>query len=370
MKYGRLVDAVVMSKQGRPRGFGFVTFDSPAAAAVALSEPQWLDNRFVDVKRAVPGEHTQERASNKIFVGGLPQDASTEDLRTCFAHYGPVADAVVMVDRRTKRSRGFGFVRFANGAQGAQAAEAVLLDTSAHRLGGKWVEVKRATPAALLQELSPCSSAVGSTVCTPTYQQQQQARMYFDCLAAWENCLGVSAGADGASLSGYGVAAADVAGSVRGHARGRRGRRGRRQSNAEDGSGGEDEVACKGALFNHSLWVHGALGMLSPLQSFGADLLTFEHAAVGTGASDSDGSGGFEPADTMNFLPARAHHSGGEPGLANGAVLPPPGLGLDASPMKVACRGKNFDGLGEEGSAGFSRQDFLSMEVRPWLYAC
>ena len=30
---------------------------------------------------------------------------------------------VVMVDRRTRRSRGFGFVRFANGPQGAQAAQ-------------------------------------------------------------------------------------------------------------------------------------------------------------------------------------------------------------------------------------------------------
>merc|ERR1740138_1763728 len=81
-KYGRVVDAVVMSKNGRARGFGFVTFESTAPAVAVLSEAQWLDGRLVDVKRAVPGERTQERSSsNKVFVGGLPQDTTTDDLR-------------------------------------------------------------------------------------------------------------------------------------------------------------------------------------------------------------------------------------------------------------------------------------------------
>jgi len=155
-KYGHVIDAVVMSRDGKARGFGFVTFNSVVAAANALSEPQWLDGRLVDVKRAVPGERVQERSSNKIFIGGLPQDITTEALREYFSVYGSVADAVVMVDRRTRRSRGFGFVRFANGPQGAQAAQAVLMDFSDHWLGGKWVEVKPATPAALLQEMANC----------------------------------------------------------------------------------------------------------------------------------------------------------------------------------------------------------------------
>mmetsp|Transcript_42092 Transcript_42092/g.98127 ORF Transcript_42092/g.98127 Transcript_42092/m.98127 type:complete len:297 (+) Transcript_42092:57-947(+) len=153
-KYGHVIDAVVMSRDGRARGFGFVTFDSVVAAVSALSEPQWLDGRLVDVKRAVPGERVPERSTNKIFIGGLPQDVTTEALRGYFSVYGSVSDAVVMVDRRTRRSRGFGFVRFSNGPQGAQAAQAVLMDFSNHWLGGKWVEVKPATPASLLQEMA------------------------------------------------------------------------------------------------------------------------------------------------------------------------------------------------------------------------
>jgi len=39
---------------GRPRGFGYVTLDSPAAADRCLAEPQIIDGRVVDMKRAVP----------------------------------------------------------------------------------------------------------------------------------------------------------------------------------------------------------------------------------------------------------------------------------------------------------------------------
>jgi len=153
-KYGQLSDAVVMVKDGRARGFGFVTFVSELAAVRALAEPQWIDGRFVDVKAAVPGERAQEKPSNKIFIGGLPQDVTTDKLREYFSSYGIIADAVVMVDRQTLRSRGFGFIRFANGRHGAAAAQAVLRDFQHHWLEGKWVEVKPATPAATLEEMA------------------------------------------------------------------------------------------------------------------------------------------------------------------------------------------------------------------------
>lgn len=39
---------------GRPRGFGYVTLDSLAAADRCLCEPQLIDNRIVDLKPAVP----------------------------------------------------------------------------------------------------------------------------------------------------------------------------------------------------------------------------------------------------------------------------------------------------------------------------
>ena len=48
----------------------------------------------------------------KIFVGGLAPEVTEKDLLEYFSKFGPVKDSVVMIDRKTSRSRGFGFVTF------------------------------------------------------------------------------------------------------------------------------------------------------------------------------------------------------------------------------------------------------------------
>mmetsp|Transcript_17663 Transcript_17663/g.41041 ORF Transcript_17663/g.41041 Transcript_17663/m.41041 type:complete len:621 (-) Transcript_17663:114-1976(-) len=54
-QYGRVLDCVAMRQpDGRPRGFGYVTLDSPEAARRCVMEPQIIDNRIIDVKAAVP----------------------------------------------------------------------------------------------------------------------------------------------------------------------------------------------------------------------------------------------------------------------------------------------------------------------------
>ena len=45
-----------------------------------------------------------------IYVGNLPYSAKSQDLRAAFEPYGNVTAAEVIFDRRTKRSRGYGFV--------------------------------------------------------------------------------------------------------------------------------------------------------------------------------------------------------------------------------------------------------------------
>ena len=50
--------------------------------------------------------------ARKLFVGGLPSDITDQQFRTFFEQFGELLDSVVMFDRDTHRSRGFGFVTF------------------------------------------------------------------------------------------------------------------------------------------------------------------------------------------------------------------------------------------------------------------
>ena len=48
----------------------------------------------------------------KIFVGGLPYHTSDGTLREYFEVFGEIEEAVVITDRQTAKSRGYGFVSF------------------------------------------------------------------------------------------------------------------------------------------------------------------------------------------------------------------------------------------------------------------
>lgn len=54
--------------------------------------------------------------AKRIYVGNLPWSYSSSDLEALFKQYGDVAEAEVIMDRETGRSRGFGFVSMANDA--------------------------------------------------------------------------------------------------------------------------------------------------------------------------------------------------------------------------------------------------------------
>lgn len=49
----------------------------------------------------------------KLYVGGLSWGTTDEGLRDAFSRFGEITEARVIMDRETGRSRGFGFVTFA-----------------------------------------------------------------------------------------------------------------------------------------------------------------------------------------------------------------------------------------------------------------
>jgi RNA recognition motif-containing protein len=51
--------------------------------------------------------------NKKLYVGNLDWGIDSDKLKEIFSEFGEITDAVVISDRHTGRSRGFGFVEFA-----------------------------------------------------------------------------------------------------------------------------------------------------------------------------------------------------------------------------------------------------------------
>lgn len=61
----------------------------------------------------------------KLYVGNLPYSVNDESLSAMFAEFGDIKEAKVISDKFSGRSKGFGFVTFANGDDAAKAVEAM-----------------------------------------------------------------------------------------------------------------------------------------------------------------------------------------------------------------------------------------------------
>lgn len=56
------------------------------------------------------GVQAKDSTFTKLFVGGLPYHTNDKSLRDHFSVYGDIEEAVVITDRSTSKSRGYGFV--------------------------------------------------------------------------------------------------------------------------------------------------------------------------------------------------------------------------------------------------------------------
>ncbi len=79
--------------------------------------------------------------NNKLFVGSLPWSINNDSLRELFAQYGEITDAVVIMDRDSGRSKGFGFVTFTT-EEAAQKA----LEMDGKEVEGRTIVVNKAKP--------------------------------------------------------------------------------------------------------------------------------------------------------------------------------------------------------------------------------
>lgn len=61
--------------------------------------------------------------AKKLYVGGLPYATTQDDLQNAFSQAGAVTSAIVIVDKMSGRSKGFGFVEFASDEDAMKAIE-------------------------------------------------------------------------------------------------------------------------------------------------------------------------------------------------------------------------------------------------------
>ncbi|GAA0142246.1 hypothetical protein LIER_03192 [Lithospermum erythrorhizon] len=80
-------------------------------------------------------------SSSKLFIGGLSYGTDDQSLRNAFETFGDVTDAKVITDRDTGRSKGFGFVSFADNGSATEALTAM----DGQELDGRKIGVNYAT---------------------------------------------------------------------------------------------------------------------------------------------------------------------------------------------------------------------------------
>ena len=138
--YGKIVSAKVMvdHNTGKGRGFGFVSFETPEAAAQAVDEmsgklvnnrpiycgrAQKKKERIVELQRRYEAERIERYSRYQgvnLYVKNLEDEIDDERLRKEFSKFGQITSAKVMVDESI-HSKGFGFVCFSSPEEATKA---------------------------------------------------------------------------------------------------------------------------------------------------------------------------------------------------------------------------------------------------------
>ena len=75
--------------------------------------------------------------AKKIYVGNMSYRMTEEELRDLFAQYGTVVSANIIIDRETRRPKGFGFVEMQDDA----SADAAISELDGKEVGGRNLRV-------------------------------------------------------------------------------------------------------------------------------------------------------------------------------------------------------------------------------------
>lgn len=80
--------------------------------------------------------------NKRIFVGNLPWAVTLDQLKEIFGKYGEIEDAIIMANKYTGKSRGFGFVTFKE----ESSAEKAIAEMNNKDVQGREITVTEARP--------------------------------------------------------------------------------------------------------------------------------------------------------------------------------------------------------------------------------
>lgn len=80
--------------------------------------------------------------SKKLFVGNIAWEVTDEELNRLFAEYGEIEEAVIVKDKFSGRSKGFGFITFVKD----EDADKAIKELEGHELKERPLSVSEARP--------------------------------------------------------------------------------------------------------------------------------------------------------------------------------------------------------------------------------
>lgn len=78
----------------------------------------------------------------KLFIGNLPWSIDSEQLNEIFSKFGKIVEAVVITERHSGRSKGFGFVEY----ETEEAAQKAVDELNEKEVEGRKIFVNIAKP--------------------------------------------------------------------------------------------------------------------------------------------------------------------------------------------------------------------------------
>lgn len=110
------------------------------------------------------GSQFGDTTLTKVFVGGLAWETPKDTLREHFQKYGEILEAVIISDKVTGRSKGYGFVTFKE----AEAANKACEEPSV-MINGRRANCNIASHGARRQRSSPATPPLSPPPVPPPY---------------------------------------------------------------------------------------------------------------------------------------------------------------------------------------------------------